>query len=261
MKLTKTPFLLNLISAALWVQPAGAASPVRPVEAFVSPTHLFPVEGAAFLETNSVQPVQYRPLDAYDKPSGQLIGRVHLDNLHCISGHPPATCNQGLKWVLRLESGKAVALEPAEFGYETMGLVSYGKSLDAGPDTIWSPIKYETGTFWVRTAATAVHRFEELVTHVESLQEWCSAPGTCTAPSAEMSRELARMKSGQLLVAGCTSAYEVTGIVSHRGKRYYKLQLPEFDSSSPRTSLPKTGFTPMRDRTGGHTGSFSPRGC
>jgi hypothetical protein len=258
MKTAKTPILVSLLGTLFCAAAVGAAPPV---ESFISPGHLFPVEGTAFLLPNGIESGSYRPLPAYDKPGGRVIGEVALVNPHCVTANPPADCEQGLTWELRLKSGQTAALDTAEYSYETRALVSYGLSIDAPNGVAWSPIPYAQGTFWVSTAKPDVHRFEDLVTFVEELEQWCTVPGKCAAPSAEMTRELGRLTSGELVLLSVAPAYNVTGIVTREGQRYYRLELPDLDPRSPPTSLPKVGYTPVRNKAGGHSGTFSPRGC
>lgn len=203
----------------------------------------------------------YRPLPAYDKPSGRVIGEIVLVNPHCVSQTPPADCEQGLAWELRLKSGRGIALPTAEYSYGTDALVARGKSIDAPNGMAWSPVTTSRGIFWVSTLKQEVHRFEELASFVEELDQWCTLPGKCAAPSPEMVRELERVRAGEVVLLSCNLGYNITGIVTREGERYYRLERPDLDAGSAPTSLPKVGFTPVRTKAGAHSGAFSPRGC
>jgi hypothetical protein len=261
MKTSKTPRLLSLLGALLCLAPVGASAATPPVESFVSPGHLFPSEGTTFLHPNGEGNGTYRPLSAHDKPGGRVIGEVVLRNPHCVTTQPPVGCEDGLVWALNLKSGRSLVLETAEYSYGTDSLIAYGPSLDAPNGAAWSPITAAKSTFWVSTPKVDVHRFEELASFVEEPEQWCTVPGKCAPLSAEMKSELKRVQSGQVVLLTCYLGYNISGIVTREGARYYRLERPELDASSPPTSLPKVGFTPVRKSDGSHTGTFSPRGC
>lgn len=260
MKTAKTPLIVGLLGAILCIAPA-CASAAPPIESFVSPGHLFPSEGTAFLLPNGAGPGTYQPLPAYDKPGGRVIGEVVLRNPHCVTTQSVAGCEEGLVWALNLKSGRSLVLETAEYSYGTDALISFGKSLDAPNGTAWSPISVAKGTFWVITSKVDVYRFEELASFVEEPEQWCTVPGKCAALSSEMKLELERARSGQVVFLTCYPGYHISGIVTREGERYYRLERPELDAGSPPTSLPKVGFTPVRNSAGAHTGAFSSRGC
>lgn len=261
MPTSKIPLLLGLLAVLSGGTPAMAAPAERPIEAFVSPGHIFPVEGTTFFSRGAnPSPESYRPLLVYDKPAGRAIGEVRLSNPHCVSESPPAGCEQGLEWRLHLASGKSVALATAEYSYGTDGLVTYSKSMTAA-GALWSLIEYRGGTFWVKTAKEDVAVYEELASYVEDFEQWCTAPGRCAKPDAALQQEFSRLKSGEINIMGCDQGYVITGVVTYVGQRYYKLERPGLDPSSARTILPETGFTPVRNRAGRHTGYFSARGC
>jgi hypothetical protein len=260
MKTAKTPILLSLLGAMLCTVPVGATA-APPIESYISPGHLFPVEGTAFLLPNGTEPGTYHPLPAYDRPGGRVIGEVALLNPQCVTQTPPVGCEEGLAWALQLKSGRSLPLETAEYSYGTNALVSYGESIAAPNGTAWSRISSAKGTFWVSTSKLEVHRFEELASFVEDLDQWCTAVGKCAAPTVEMVREFERVRSGEVVLQSCTLGYSISGVVAREGKRYYRLERPELEAGSAPTSLPKVGFTPVRKKDGRHSGSFTSRGC
>lgn len=249
------PLLLALVSAPTF---ASQAADPRPVESFVAPSHLFPMEGTAFMD-EAGNPVAYAPLAAWDAPGGRRLGEVRLEQPGCVLKPDAKECAQGLRWHLQTSSGALHAVPTREFRYEGAGLVSYVPSVRLGKE-VWSRIEYARGSFWVNTPA--VVPYESLATVITSFDLWCARPGQCAAPSKEMLAEVARVDNGEFRVAGCYShAYLAEGIVTHGGKRYYRASLVEIEPGAKQPKLPRTGFVPVRRVDGTHTGDFYSRGC
>ncbi|MPR05670.1 hypothetical protein [Microvirga tunisiensis] len=234
----------------------------RPIVSFVSPGHLFPVEGTAFYRRDlATQPEQYRPLPAYDSSNGAQIGDVRMLNAQCVNDADADECAIGYAWYLQLLDGTRYRLSVAEYSYETHGLVSYSPSLRTG-ETTWSVIVFAKGSFWVATADAEVIDYEDQVHLIDHLDTWCDALDQCGPVTPEMNAEMLRVHRGELRTSSCyPQAYEVDSVVAGRGTRYYKVNLVDFDEGVPPLNLPKSGFVPVRTLTGGHTGTFYPRGC
>lgn len=234
----------------------------RPVVSFISPGHLFPVEGTTFLRRDVTGMAEtYRPLAAYAEPHGAKVGDVHLANAHCVPDQNAAGCEAGYAWFLQTSAGTRYRLAVQEYSYETSALVTYRASV-RDHDRIWSQIDFAAGSFWVVTGPAEVIKYEQVATLVEGFDHWCIKPGQCRALTREMADELHRMRQGAYKVASCyPQAYEIAGRVTVRGRRYYKVVLVEIEKGHPQPKLPKSGFVPVHNRDGSHTGTFYSRGC
>jgi hypothetical protein len=255
-----------LVLAVSLVSPTVVAEPDKGAEkaivSFVSPGHLFPVEGTAFHHRSDPTASEtYRPLTAYDKVGGSRIGEVKMADPACVGASTEPRCDQGHAWDLELLDGSRRRLQVGEHSYETNGLLSYVPGIQ-GPGGVWSQIESSHGPFWVVTPPEEVIPFEQLVHVIERFDRWCESPGVCTPVSREMAAEVRKIDEGQFQLAGCYQhAYEVTGIVSAGGERYYQVSVSKVEEGSREPRLPKSSFIPVRNLDGSHTGTFYSRGC
>jgi len=230
----------------------GREPPPRPVEAFISPPQLFPAEGALR--------APYSPLDAYDRPSGKSIGQVVADLSPCPAGDDGYACGAPRAWHLKLADGRRIELYHQMVGYDQESLVTY-KAVRRQAGKAWSQVEYDGGTFWVKTPNRETDNYESLATWAEDLDTWCGAPGKCAPLSAAMRKEIGRVTAGEYELDSISQQpYRIDGIVTHGGRRYYKVSLHE-STRGPRPALPKAGYIPTRRKDGSHVGQFSPKGC
>jgi hypothetical protein len=234
----------------------------KAIVSFISPGHLFPVEGTVFSSRKDpLLSETYRPLAAYDKPHGVRIGDVKLANVECIGSWTKPSCGQGFDWYLQLEDGQRHSLAVAEYSYETSGLLSYAPSVPA-QDGVWSEIPFPHGSFWVVTPAEAVITYEQVAYLIARFDQWCSAPGSCTPVSQQMADEVQKVAEGKFQLLGCfQEAYSITGIVGVNKERFYEVTLSAVEQNSPEPQLPKSGYIPVRNLDRSHTGTFYSRGC
>lgn len=233
------------------------ASPL-PIEAYVAPPSLFPVEGT-WQSTPEAPREPYAPLEAFDKMEGAVIGRVVVAKPHCLDGaEHPTGCDGAGQAFLKTSDGRQRVVPIEMWSYDTMGLVTRKPSVVRGGHA-WSEIAYTGGTFWVRTAAADVHPYEMEVAYVENPEMWCTAPGKCAAPTPAMRAALKTLDGHFVNPNG--SPFEVEERVLYKGKAYYRVKLAQLEDGWTRLGLPTTGFVPTRDTAGKHTGTFLPKGC
>lgn len=226
---------------------------MRPIENYISPPQLFPED--------STLRAPYLPLPAFDHPNGKVIGKVIAELTPCPPQSGASACAIPQAWYLQLAGGHRVELHHEMVGYDREALVSYKPTL-FNKGTAWSNIEYDGGAFWTRTAAADVSNYESLATWPQNFETWCSQPAKCSPLSATMRKELARVAAGEFELRSIgQQAYEIKGIVTYGGRRYYKLALAASEAGSPKPALPKKGYIPTRARNGRHTGDFSPKGC
>lgn len=234
----------------------------RPIVSFISPPHLFPTEGQSFARRNGQSGTEnYRPLPAYDKPDGTVIGDVRMANVQCVGKEEAPGCSARFGWYLQTAAGARFRLPVDDYEYNTGALVSYEASVPKGALT-WSRIQYAKGAFWVGTSARDVVGYESKATQADNFDQWCDAPGKCAPLNRQMQDELARVRDGKYALDTCyDNAYTIEALVGAPGQQYYRVKLVDSQSGKPRPKLPKTGFIPVRTRSGAHTGSFSSVGC
>ena len=231
----------------------GQAPQLGTVEAYVSPPQLFPSEGSPR--------APYAPLDAFDHPSGRIIGQVVADLAPCPAGDDGYACGAPRAWHIKLKDGRRLELHHEMVGYDQESLVTYRPPVRAS-NKVWSQIDYEGGKFWVQTLPGETSDHESLATWAEDMDTWCPNPGQCAPLTPSMRAEIARVVKGEYQLASVSQQpYHIDGIVKRGGKRYYKVSLYESDKGMPRPALPKTGYIPTRRKDGSHVGQFSPKGC
>lgn len=274
MKILRALPLLSVLTLTTLASPSSHAAPpdvlaqnvevdrTRPIVSYISPPHLFPTEGQSFERRNGQSGADsYRPLPAYDKPDGAIIGEVRMANVQCVGKEETPGCSARFGWYLQTAAGARFRLPVDDYEYNTGALVSYEASLAKGAAT-WSRIQYAKGAFWVSTAARDVVAYESKATQADNFDQWCDAPGKCAPVSRQMQDELARVRDGKYALDTCyDNAYTIEALVSAQGQRYYRVKLVDSQSGKPRPKLPKTGFIPVRTHSGAHTGSFSSVGC
>lgn len=225
----------------------------RPIESYISPAQLFPQEMALR--------APYAPMRVFDRPDGKVTGKVVAELTPC---PPPAgeqVCVVPQAWHLELADGRRVELHHEMVGYDQDAFISYQPTIFK-KGAAWSRIEYQGGAFWMRTAAKDVSNYEALAAWAEDLDTWCARPGECGPLSPAMRKELARVAAGEFQLQSISQqAYQITGIVKHGGRRYYKVSLSKADAGSRGPALPKTGYIPTRRKDGAHAGHFSPKGC
>lgn len=234
----------------------------KPIEAYVSPGHLFPMEGTVFMDRDEpTKRVDYKALPAYADRGGQQIGEVRLARPDCVGQEQLRACADVTpQWYLETARGK-YPLEVAEYSYETAGLVSLHPVAKSGAVS-WSRIDYIGGHFWVRTSTSAVFEHERLAHAVGDFDTWCRAPGDCGPVPRDMAQEVAKVAAGKYELEGCYGeAYEVKEVVTTLSGRYYHVTRANVIAGHPVPNLPAAGFIPTRDRSGKHTGVFYSRGC
>lgn len=261
---TVRPLHILCLAVALTSVPAAATggppTETRPIEGFVAPAHLFPMEGTAFMDETG-KSVPYAPLTAWSDPGGARVGEIRMSRPECVARHELKECDRPPEWLLHTSAGVSHALPTREFRYEGEGLVTYRAPVrkDAA---VWSAIEYAGGVVWVSTPAAAVFPYESLATVIGGLDRWCPRPGECSAPTAAMRTEMAKVANGEFRLAGCyPHAYTIEGVLSHQGQRYYKATLVEVEPGTRQPMLPKIGFVPVRRQDGSHSGTFYSRGC
>ncbi|MGV7206476.1 hypothetical protein ACLB1G_01310 [Oxalobacteraceae bacterium A2-2] len=232
---------------------AQSAATARPVENFVSPPQLFPAEGK--------KRATYQPLLAYDRPFGTVAGEVRAELSACPAAQDEPECGVPLSWHVDLNNGAHAELETAQVEGDQRALLSYQPARRAA-GMAWSRISYPGGAFWIRTDGKDVSSFESRANYVEQLDSWCSRPGRCGPVPAAMRKEIARIMAGDYeLATPAPHPYDIAGIVTVGGKRYYKLKRTEAVEGKPQPAIPATGYIPTRHRDGSHAGDFSPNGC
>jgi hypothetical protein len=241
---------------------AGSAHAQAPVTAYISPGHLFPVEGTLFQERGeNLTPSRYRPLPAHAGPGGARIGEVRLERPECVGPEQPPTCAGSVpQWRLHTEQGSHV-LEVAEYSYETLALVTRYPVVRRGART-WARIDSAGGAVWVAVPAASVFLHERLAHVVGDFDSWCRSPGQCAEVPPTIRAEVARVAAGAFELESCyPEAYEIQAVVATSGRRYYRVTRAPVRANSPAPALPREGYVPVRKRDGSHTGSFYPRGC
>jgi len=233
-----------------------------PIVSFVSPGSLFPVEGTIFARRDgSLTGESYRPLSAYSQPKGNPIGEVRLVNPSCVTAPNGLGCEQGYAWFLNLNDGTRHRLAVVEYSYETSALPTYSPSVHDGP-IFWSAIDYAGGVFWVATGGEDVIPFEKVAQVIDHFDTWCDSPERCGPVLPQMAEELIRIGRGEVKFATCYSQpYEIQGVISASANHLYHVSLPEIEPGSPEPRLPRSGFIPVRNKDGSHTGTFYSRGC
>jgi hypothetical protein len=217
------------------------------IEAYIAPPLLFPEdgeypEGAARL---------YKPFPVHASPDGKLVGHVHTNYATC-----NAECKGHGATGLVMLDGRRIPLKPEQWGYATMGLVTFEPSVIKGK-AAWSKVLYEGGEFWITTPKKDIHQYEPMVQRVADFDTLCTKPGKCEDVSEAMSKQM-----NQLSFHSCfTEAYNVTRIVTADGERYYQVALAEFERPAFKVTLPRKAFVPVRNKDGKHTGVFDPMGC
>ncbi|WP_317205137.1 hypothetical protein [Janthinobacterium sp.] len=234
----------------------------RAIAALVSPGQLFPVEGILIQSRgNPGAAASYRPLAAYDKPAGAAIGEVRMANAGCLRDFNADGCDAGYAWYLQTRAERRFRLAAGEYSYGTDALLSYRPSVRKG-GALWSEIAYAEGSFWIATDAAERIAYEDLVHVADKFDRWCTAPGRCRPVSRAMAGQLARVRDGDVKLLSCyREAYEVAGWVAFRGRRYYRVALAKVEPGQAPARLPKSGYIPVRNRDGSHTGTFYSRGC
>lgn len=243
-------------AAASWAATgahAQEAATARPVENFVSPPQLFPAEGR--------KRAPYQPLLAYDRPFGTVAGEVRAELNACPAARDEPECGVPQWWYVKLNNGARAGLDTAQVQGDQRALLSY-QPARRGAGMAWSRIAYPGGAFWIRTDGKDFTSFESRATYVERLERWCSRPGRCGPVPAAMRQEIARILAGEYeLAAPAPHPYDIAGIVTVGGRRYYKLKRTESVEGKPQPAIPATGYIPTRHGDGSHAGDFSPNGC
>ena len=248
--LSKSLCAISALSFCTQVFAAG------PIESYVAPPEQFPPESNYKARIPA-------PLAAYNAPRGTLVGHFVLKNAKClITSKPPnkaQDCMFPLPFVYKaLGSSIAQTVELAEWGYETMGMISYAPSVKDGA-YVWSQVQHAAGTVWLKTTSSAVHPYEEVAYLVKNIAVLCLAPGEqCTPVDAAINAEIKRVTA---VVKTCfDDPYTIVDRVHKDGKRYYKLSIQNL-SKTEATMLPRIVYMPTRNTDGSHTGMFFSRGC
>lgn len=225
----------------------------RPIEHYISPPQLFPMEG---------QPrAPYLPFAAYDGPDGKIIGRVIANLQPCGPQTPLEECYKPFTWRLSLPDGTEIELPHDMVDYEQEAFVSYQPARIAAGKA-WSKVEYEDGAFWIRTEADDIINYEERAAWVQDFDTWCDMPGKCAPVSPAMCKEIDKVVAGGYAsLFPAPAPYEIEGVVTRNGKRYYQVKRTEVEPGTPEPRLPKTGYIPTRRKDGQHVGQFSPKGC
>lgn len=257
------------ISKLEMATPSDLEAETRPVEAYISPGHLFWHD--FWHEDGAELSKIYQPLTAYDKPNGKEIGKVVMSKPQCFSKTIQALssedymalCEDAGKHSLVIGS-KSYTLFTDEYGYEESGLITFSPVILAG-DGAWSSIEYKKGKFWVYTLLKDVYYYEERAFLIGKFDTWCSDLGKCAPLSKTMKNEMLKLKpEGQDAghFAGCyQEVYEITGLAKFGDKNYYQVKMAELTENAPKVKLPLTGYIPTRNTDGSHTGYFFARGC
>lgn len=245
------PFLAFALLMACNVQ---ASTPPAPIESYVAPPAQFPAESQYAGRVPS-------PLAAYDGPKGALVGHIRLEKPDCLRANLPTSeaesCTFPLGFVYKPMGRPDLSpVEIAEWGYETMGMPSYTPSIKDGTYA-WSQVRHQNGSVWVKTQWAHVHPYESVAYLVEDLPQLCKAPGTqCRAVSSKDAAEIKRLAN---LITCYDSPYTIVDRITHKGERYYKLDIDT--SGEHKTTLPHPIYVPTRNPGGGHAGTFFARGC
>ncbi len=224
-------------------------SPQAPIEAFVSPPSLFPVDGQ--FGTHPGAP-KYRPIPAYDAPNGAAVGTIVTVAAKCTD------CQQAEEAFFVMKNGSRHALEVGEWSYDTKGLVTRAPVVASGKTT-WSKITYASGAVWVSSVPAEVHPFEILAHRIDKFDEFCTAPDKCAPLSAQMKADVKKFEAATQSCFG--EVYNVKKVVGSGTRRFYQVELAELPPDAPPSRLPAKGYIPVRAKDGQHTGTFDPRGC
>ncbi len=240
-------------SAPASAQTMPSESP-RAIESFVAPPALFPPESSY---DGKVPP----DLPAFDRANGRRVGSIALARPECIAmaqdRQEAVGCTYPLGFVYKTTDAlQAYPVPVKEWSYETLGFPSYRASIFQGHET-WSEVQHAGGAVWVKTAAKDVHPFEELAYLVPNIAMLCTQPGEhCHPVLPAHHREIARVAT---LTGTCyNSPYTVVDRVTKRSKRYYKLDIENWQGKS---FLPRPIYVPTRNADGSHAGEFFARGC
>lgn len=217
------------------------------IEAYIAPPLLFPEDGAYPEGAKRL----YQPFPVHASPDGKLVGHVHTNYATC-----NAECEGHGATALVMLDGRRIALAPEQWGYATMGLVTFEPSIVKGK-TAWSKVLYEGGQFWIKTQKKDIHPYEPMAQRVSDFDTICTRPGKCQDVTDAM-----RTQMGALPIQTCfPEAYNVTRIVTVDGQRYYQVQLEAFEPPKFKVTLPRKAYVPTRNKDGKHTGVFDPMGC
>lgn len=241
-----------LLAIAFLASTVHASTPTAPIESYVAPAGQFPAESNYGGRTPA-------PLAAYDAPKGTLVGHIRLERPDCLrpSKSDAPQCTFPHHFVYKPMGKPSIGqVQLAEWGYETMGMVSYTPSVKDG-DHAWSQVRYTGGSVWVKTRMSEVHPYEDVAYLTNAIEVFCASPGARCHPVSH--EERTEMKRFANLTTCYDTPYTIVSRVMHAGRRYYKLDINT--SAEHKTTLPHPIYVPTRNPDGSHTGGFFARGC
>jgi hypothetical protein len=238
--------LTRLSLALVGLAAAGAQAANLPLEAYVSPPALFPDQEkfpAGYAKA-------YRPVPVYASPDGAPVGHVDTNYARC-----GVQC-EDVTATLITADGKRQPLLIDYRAVSHQGLLTHDQPTVSG-NSAWSLIRHAKGQFWIKTALKDIYSFEKLAMFADDFDTVCTQPGNCQSVTAAMRKHVK-----DLPFQGCfTYPYEVQGVTTVDGKRYYKVKLQDIELGKIKLQIPRSGFVPTRNKNGTHTGVLEAQGC